>query len=66
MNFMKILKDDEGFSSKNLLALYFKESFNLDKVNGVSIRELNTLREKKVDLKKFGRKFNPTLFKTSS
>ncbi len=45
-------KDDDGFSVPKIYWPYTsKKVLTLDKVNGVSIRELNTLREKKVDLK---------------
>ena len=43
--------NDDGFKVQNLLAIYLKKVLTLDRVNGVSIRELDTLRSKEINLK---------------
>ena len=59
-------KNDKGFKVPKIYWQYTsKKVLTLDKVDGVSIRDHQALKEKN-RFKKYCRKFNTTFFKTSS
>ena len=59
-------KNDLGFNVPKIYWNYTtKKILTLDKVEGISIREHEKLKELKVDLKKLSRKFNTIFFKAS-
>ena len=63
MNFIQILKNDQSIQVPKIYWDYTsKEILTLDRVNGVSIRDIETLKKQNVGYSKVGQKISFSFF----